>query len=165
MIHGKKKTKKCSTISRKVIPLLLLLTAVLSVLTTFGIVFTLIFETFTFFTKVSIIGIFYCEKMVSIFRNSGIIRNSAICIRNIKGNSYCNVVAVPIGLASAIYLSEYASDRTSRIIKADFRSFSRNPDYCLWIFCLNICHTYYYENLFLVLEIFNALVQVLSLEL
>ena len=52
LIQERRKQKRIN--SEKIVPVILLLTAVVSVLTTIGIVLTLIFETITFFGEVSI---------------------------------------------------------------------------------------------------------------
>ena len=42
-------------------------------------------------------------------------------------------VAVPIGLACAVFLSEYASNSVRKSIKTDVRTISRYPDNCIWL--------------------------------
>ena len=41
-------------------------------------------------------------------------------------------VAIPIGLACAVFLSEYASNSARKILKADVRAISRYPNNCIW---------------------------------
>ncbi len=99
----------------KVMPRILALTALVSVLVTLGIVVTLLSDAVRFFQAVSLTEIFGSElrplSVEPIFGFlpiiSGTFLTALIAI----------AVAFPIGLASAIYLSEFASDSTRRILK------------------------------------------------
>ncbi|HLV78595.1 MAG TPA: phosphate ABC transporter permease subunit PstC [Marinobacter sp.] len=98
--------------------------AAVAVLTTVGIVFSVIFETFRFFARVPVteflfgtswspqtalradqVGADGAFGVIPLF--TGTLLISAIAL----------VVAVPVGLLSAVYLSEYASQRGRAIIK------------------------------------------------
>ena len=95
-----------------------------AVLTTVGIVFSLLFESLRFFSDVSVVEFLFGTKWypyipiregqsgsqgsfgaVPIFAGTFLIMIVAMC------------VATPIGLFTAIYLAEYASPRVRRIIK------------------------------------------------
>ena len=95
-----------------------------AVLTTVGIVFSLLFESLRFFSEVSVLEFLFGTKWypyipiregqsgslgsfgaVPIFAGTFLIMIVAMC------------VATPIGLFTAIYLAEYASPRVRRIIK------------------------------------------------
>lgn len=97
-------------------PKVFFLCATIAILTTVGIVFTLIFETLHFFEKVSIVEFLTSKEWHPILAEPdfGILPlvNGTLLVTVIA-----MLVAVPIGLTSAIYLSEYASDRARRIIK------------------------------------------------
>ncbi|WP_417547862.1 phosphate ABC transporter permease subunit PstC [Marinobacter segnicrescens] len=98
--------------------------AALAILTTLGIIFSVAFETIRFFGKISFVEFFFGTQwspqtalradqvaaegafgMVPLF--TGTLLISAIAM----------LVAVPVGLLSAIYLSEYASRRVRGIVK------------------------------------------------
>jgi len=88
----------------------------LSLLTTFGIVAVLIFETVEFFTEVSLLEFLTDTQWTPLFAQkhfgilpllSGTFLTSAIAI----------LVAMPVGLVCAIYLSEFAPEPVRRMTK------------------------------------------------
>lgn len=98
--------------------------AALAILTTMGIIFSVAFETFRFFEKISFVEFFFGTNwspqtalradqvaaqgafgMIPLF--TGTLLISAIAM----------VVAVPVGLLSAIYLSEYANKHVRSTVK------------------------------------------------
>jgi len=94
----------------------LFLCALLSVLTTAGIIIVLAVETFEFLREVSPLEFLTGTEWTPLFANprfgvmplvAGTLLVSAIAM----------AVALPMGLLSAIYLSEYAPDRVRRIVK------------------------------------------------
>ncbi|MHA6250542.1 phosphate ABC transporter permease subunit PstC [Oceanobacillus sp. CAU 1775] len=116
IIAEKKQKKNLSNLTEKFIPTILLLIASVSLLTTIGIIFTLFSEAFEFFRRVPIWDFFTGTVLRPMSENpqfgvlpliNGTIISSVIAM----------FVAGPIGLMSAIYLSEYASDRVRRILK------------------------------------------------
>ncbi|AUS08239.1 phosphate ABC transporter permease subunit PstC [Laceyella sacchari] len=100
------------------IPGFLLLCGLLSVLTTVGIVFTLIKETASFFAEVPFVDFITGTKWTALFsedqREFGIL---PLLIGSLQITLGAAVVAVPLGIGSAIYLSEYAPERIRRVIK------------------------------------------------
>ncbi|MCH4358097.1 phosphate ABC transporter permease subunit PstC [Staphylococcus haemolyticus] len=111
-----KNNAKKGGFSDKIVPIILGLIAVISILTTIGILFTLITETITFFTRVSIVEFLFTKDWNPTGSDPkyGI---WALVIGTLKITVIATIVAVPIGLGAAIYLSEYASDKARRIIK------------------------------------------------
>ncbi|MCH4395592.1 phosphate ABC transporter permease subunit PstC [Staphylococcus haemolyticus] len=111
-----KNNAKKGGFSDKIVPIILGLIAAISILTTIGILFTLITETITFFTRVSIVEFLFTEDWNPTGSDPkyGI---WALVIGTLKITVIATIVAVPIGLGAAIYLSEYASDKARRIIK------------------------------------------------
>ncbi|MEW6683787.1 MAG: phosphate ABC transporter permease subunit PstC [Nitrospirota bacterium] len=102
--------------SEQVIHGVLFLCGALSILTTLGIVAVLLVETFAFFREVSVIDFLTDTQWTPLFADkhfgilpliSGTVLTAGIAI----------VVALPIGLVSALYLSEYASGRLRSVIK------------------------------------------------
>jgi phosphate transport system permease protein len=94
----------------------LFLCAALSVLTTAGIVIVLAVETFEFLREVPVVEFLTGTQWTPLFANprfgvmplvAGTLLVSAIAM----------AVALPMGLLSAIYLSEYAHERVRRVIK------------------------------------------------
>lgn len=115
MVQNNKNNKR-TKIVEKSIPIILFLITSVSILTTIGILYTLLSETFIFFTRVSFID-FITDAEWNAFSPDpswGII---ALIMGTLKIVVIATIVAVPIGLGAAIYLSEYSSDRARRIIK------------------------------------------------
>lgn len=111
-----KNNAKKGGFSDKIVPIILGIIAAISILTTIGILFTLITETITFFTRVSIVEFLFTKDWNPTGSDPkyGI---WALVIGTLKITVIATIVAVPIGLGAAIYLSEYASDKGRRIIK------------------------------------------------
>ena len=99
-----------------IIERLLFLCAALSVLTTAGIILVLAVETFEFLREVSIVEFLTGTEWTPLFANQrfgvlplvgGTLLVSAIAM----------LVALPMGLLSAVYLSEYAPNGVRRVVK------------------------------------------------
>ncbi|HKH12298.1 MAG TPA: phosphate ABC transporter permease subunit PstC [Rubrobacter sp.] len=102
----------------RAIKLLLAACAYVSVLTTFGIIFVLLFETIEFFREVSIVEFLTSTTWTAAFPGptaqygiwpllSGTLLTTLIA----------SVVALPVGLGAAIFLSEYAPSGLRRWLK------------------------------------------------
>ncbi len=153
----KKKQKKSKILQvEKIVPFVLLLTAIVSVLTTLGIVLTLIAETITFFTKVPIQEFLTAQKWYPFSETQGSYGILPLVAGTLKVSMIAAIVAVPIGLASAIFLSEYASDRTRRIIKPILEVLAGIPTIVYGFFALTFV-TPLLREIIPSLEIFNAL--------
>lgn len=100
----------------KVVPTVLFLASSISVLTTFGIVFTLVFDAALFFKEVPLWEFFGSTKLAPLSPEPsfGIL---PLINGTIISSLIAMCVAIPVGLTAAIYLSEYASDRVRQIIK------------------------------------------------
>jgi phosphate transport system permease protein len=116
MIEQNKKTVNVSTIIEKIMPKLLLTIAIISILTTIGIIFTLLFETVAFFNEVSFIQFFTGTVLKPLGENAqfGVL---PLLTGTIISSTIAMFVAIPIGLMTAIYLSEYASNRVRKALK------------------------------------------------
>ncbi|MGI8631849.1 MAG: phosphate ABC transporter permease subunit PstC [Solirubrobacterales bacterium] len=100
----------------KAVELGLLLAALVSVATTVGIVFSLAVPTFEFFGEVPITDFFFGTDWAPTFSPAafGVI---PIVVGTLSVTFWALLVAVPLGLGAAIYLSEYASPRVRRTLK------------------------------------------------
>ena len=98
-----------------VVALLVLATAV-SVLTTVGIIFTLLRESYGFFQDVSVWEFLTGTRWAPLFspQSFGVL---PLIAGTLLAAGIAGVVALTLGLGAAIYLSEYAPDRVRRIIK------------------------------------------------
>ncbi len=88
----------------------------ISILTTVGIVLVLVIEAASFFTHVSVIDFLFGTKWMPLFRpqSFGVL---PLLMGSLLVAAGAAVVALPIGLASAIYLSEYAHPRVRAVVK------------------------------------------------
>jgi phosphate transport system permease protein len=102
--------------SEALIRAILLLFALVSILTTAGIVAVLLQETVLFFREVSIVEFFTETRWTPLFASKkfGVLPlvNGTILVA-----TGAMVIAVPLGLLSAIYLSEYAGERARKVLK------------------------------------------------
>ena len=94
----------------------LLSAALLSVLTTTGIVISLLRETIVFFEDVGVGEFLFGTEW------SPVIKPQSFGVLPLVGGTFlitgiALLVAVPLGLGSAIYLSEYASPRVRKTLK------------------------------------------------
>lgn len=98
------------------VKLVLATCAYVSVLTTIGIVFILVFEASKFFREVSVVRFLTSTKWSVGFAEPefGII---VLASATLLITGIAMVVALPVGLGAAIFLSEYASLRLRRILK------------------------------------------------
>lgn len=103
----------------KVVMLLLIVCSLLSILTTIGIVLSLFFEALRFFAKVSplefFLGLHWSPQMAiraDQVGQSGAFGAIPVFAGTMLITVIAMIVAVPIGLMSAIYLSDYASRKT-----------------------------------------------------
>lgn len=94
----------------------LFLCAALSIFTTVGIVAVLLVETIGFFSEVPILAFLTGTEWTPLFANKqfGVL---PLVAGTVLVSSIAMAVALPTGLLSAIYLSEYASNNIRRIIK------------------------------------------------
>ncbi len=99
-----------------VVKALLLAAALLSIATTIGIVGALLEPTIEFFQAVSI-GEFFGSTSWGPLFNPPSFGVWPIIVATLEITVIAIVVAVPLGLASAIYLSEYATPRVRKIFK------------------------------------------------
>lgn len=156
LIKEKKSNKSTNQIIEKMVPGILFILAIISILTTIGIVLTLIFETFTFFSRVSVIEFLTSKEWYPFFEENASYGIAALVSGTLLITLIAIIVAVPIGLASAIFLSEYASDRTRRIIKPILEVLAGIPTIVYGFFALTFV-TPLLQKLIPEMSIFNAL--------
>ncbi|MBW4445982.1 MAG: phosphate ABC transporter permease subunit PstC [Spirirestis rafaelensis WJT71-NPBG6] len=146
--------KASEDIQEKVVAAILFFCALISVLTTFGIVFIIFQVAFEFFQEVSLADFFLDTKWTPLFADrhfgvwpliNGTFLTTAIAM----------AVAIPLGLCSAIYLGEYAPPKLAAILRPAFELLAGIPTVVYGYFAL-LFITPVLRN-FLPLEIFNAL--------
>ena len=106
---------------RKLLPerfitVIMVLCTLASVLTTAGIVFVLLFQALQFFGEVSFIEFITGTRWTPLFQSKhfGVL---ALVSATFLTAVLSMVVALPLGLLSAIFLSEYAPDPVRRVVK------------------------------------------------
>ncbi|MBM7577595.1 phosphate ABC transporter permease subunit PstC [Jeotgalibacillus terrae] len=142
--------------TEKLIPKILFLIASVSVLTTIGIVFTLIFETVTFFTEVNILSFLTGTEWYPFANSTPAYGILPLVVGTLKITGIAILVAVPIGIATAIFLSEYASDRVRRFIKPILEVLAGVPTIVYGFFALTFV-TPILRSIYPDIAIFNAL--------
>ncbi|NWK83743.1 phosphate ABC transporter permease subunit PstC [Staphylococcus sp. GSSP0090] len=130
----KNNAKKNGT-SDKIAPIILGIIAVFSILATIGIIVTLLTETITFFTRVSFADFFLTMEW-NPFSSTPKYGIWALILGTLKITVIATIVAVPLGLGAALYLSEYASSRARSIIKPILEILSGIPTIVFGFFAL-----------------------------
>jgi phosphate transport system permease protein len=97
-----------------VIQTLLLICGAISILTTVGIVVVLFEETIGFFRQVSLLEFLTNPRWIPRLGNFGVL---PLLWGTMLTTIIAMIVALPVGLGSAIYLSEYAAPRVRGVLK------------------------------------------------
>lgn len=148
------KNKKTS-IMNVVMPVLLFLCASVSILTTIGIVVTLITETYSFFQKIPIFDFLFGTKWSPLIppKSYGVL---PLLSGTLMITLIACLVAIPLGLASAIYLSEYAPKGVRKVIKPVLEVLAGVPTIVYGYFALSLI-TPVIQSVFSDAGVFNAL--------
>lgn len=147
--------KKKYIFQEKIIEIILILFASISILTTIGIVFSLMFETVIFFSEVSIIEFFTSVRWSPVFDppSFGVL---PLITGTLLIALLSSLVSLPLGLGSAIYLSEFATSKTRKIIKPIIELLAGIPSIVYGFFALTFI-TPLLRTVFPHTDIFNAL--------
>lgn len=135
-VHGALKKRRFSRWNEAVIKGLLTACAAVSLITTCAIIYVLLEETIAFFREVSLADFFLETR----WRPQGGTPSFGIW-ELVAGTAnvviWSLVMAVPVGLASAVYLSEYAHPRTRSILKPVLEALAGVPTVVYAYFALN----------------------------
>ncbi|MDP2498679.1 MAG: phosphate ABC transporter permease subunit PstC [Candidatus Palauibacterales bacterium] len=137
----------------RVVEGLLFLCGVISILTTVGIVVVLVGESVAFFREVPALEFLTGTEWEPLIGNSyGVLPlvNGTMMIAVLS-----SVVALPVGLATAIYLSEYASDRVRDVVKPALEVLAGIPTVVYGYFALTFI-TPLLRDVFPGIGVFNA---------
>jgi phosphate transport system permease protein len=134
---------------------LLFLAAAISVLTTFGIVLSLLMPAVEFFREVSIVDFLTGTTWTPLFLEGefGVV---PLVVGTFMISFLSALVAFPLGLGVAIYLSEYANARVASFLKPVLEILAAIPTVVLGYFALTFV-TPLLRDIGLDVEIFNAL--------
>ncbi len=120
-----------------VIETFLMISALITILTTVGIILVLAIEAVKFFSEVSIIDFLTDTEWTPLFTNKryGI---SALLSGTVLTSAIAIVVALPIGLIIAIYLSEFANRKFRGVIKPALELLAAIPTVVYGFFALTV---------------------------
>jgi len=129
--------------------------ALISVVTTVGIVIALFVPAFEFFQEISIVDFLTGTNWAPLFEPAhfGVL---PLVGGTLLVTGIASTVAMPLGLGAAIYLSEYASPRTRGILKPAFELLAGIPTIVFGYFALTFV-TPLLRDLGIQVDIFNTL--------
>ena len=141
-----------------VVKILLGLCALISVATTVGIVVALFLPAFEFFAEVSVVDFFTGTEWAPLFEPArfGVL---PLIGGTLLVTSIASIVAMPLGLGAAIYLSEYAGPRTRGFLKPALEVLAGIPTIVFGYFALAFFTPEILQGVFGTerIQIFNAL--------
>lgn len=148
-------SKRRRAAGESAIQAVLFLCAVVSIGTTLGIIYVLLQETVLFFQQVSPLEFFGDTRWTPLFASKrfGV---WPLVVGTVLVAVGAMVVALPLGLLAAIYLSEYASDRMRRILKPILEILAGIPTVVYGYFALTFV-TPLLRQIFPQTQTFNAL--------
>ena len=146
--------RKKRNVREKLIALLLLSCACVSVATTVAIILILLKESALFFREVPILDFLFGTRWTPLLepRSFGVLPLLSGTLLIVIGSS---LVALPVGLATGIYLSEYASDRVREVVKPVLEILAGIPTVVYGYFALTFV-TPVLQTFFNQIRIFNA---------
>lgn len=132
----------------------LFLCAFLSILTTLSIIAILAWEAYSFFREVRVSDFIWGTQWTPLLepRSFGVLPLVAGTFQIVVGAS---LIAIPVGLASAIYLAEFASARVRRVLKPVLEILAGIPTVVYGYFALTFV-TPLISSIFPSTQIFNA---------
>lgn len=134
---------------------ILFLFAIITILTTIGIIVSLLKDSIGFFSNVSITDFLFGKKWTPLFSDPsfGVL---PLVMGTLIITLVSAVISIPIGLLTAIYLSEYANKRVRKIIKPILEVLAGIPSIVFGYFALTLI-TPLIKTFLPQTEIFNAL--------
>ena len=131
------------------------LAALVSVLTTVGILVALVVPSIEFFREVNPLDYLFGTEWTPTFKN-GSFGVLPLLVGTLSVTFWACLVGLPLGLGTAIYLSEYASTRSRNIIKPILEVLAGVPTVVFGFFALTFM-TPLLRTIGLDVEIFNVL--------
>ena len=133
--------------------LILLAAAVVSILVSIGIVLSLVFEAISFLSQIQLSQLFAAGW----FPRRGQFSIPTVLAGTLIITGVAIAIAAPIGLASAIYLSEYASRRVRSTVKPILEILAGIPSVVLGFFALRFISPNVVQALFTDAKAFSLL--------
>jgi phosphate transport system permease protein len=136
--------------------LILFIAAAISVMTTIGIVLSLVLPALDFFREVSPWDFLTGTQWSPLFLDAkfGAV---PLVVGTLMISFWSSLVAFPLGLGVAIYLSEYAAPRATAFLKPILEILAAIPTVVLGYFALTFVTPFLRDQLGLQVDIFNAL--------
>lgn len=136
-LHASLRKRPFRRVGEQLIIGLLVLCAAISLVTTGLIIIVLFSETITFFQQVSFADFFLETEWQPLFQPTSfgvweLVAGTANVVL------WSMVIALPIGIATAIYLSEYAAARTRRVLKPVLEALAGVPTVVYAYFALTV---------------------------
>lgn len=116
LLNQKQKQRNYKYKFEKIIPFILFLITSVSIVTTIGIVITLLSESIEFFKRVPFVD-FFTGTVLRPLSNDPQFGVLPLLMGTLTSSAIAISVALPIGLMSAIYLSEYAPEKVRKVCK------------------------------------------------
>lgn len=129
--------------------------AIITILTTLGIVISLLKDSLGFFSEISIKDFLFGTEWTPLFSEPSFGVLPLVC-GTLLITFIAAIIAIPIGLFTAIYLSEYANRKVRQIIKPILEVLAGIPSIVFGYFALTTI-TPFLKNFIPQTEIFNAL--------
>jgi phosphate transport system permease protein len=149
-----KRNSRTRETRERVIKVFLAACAYLSIFTTFGIVVVLFEETARFFLDVSIVEFLTSTRWAPPQGDFGIL---PLVYGTLMATLIAIAVALPVGLLTAIYLSEYAPTSLRRWLKPALEILAGVPTVVYGYFALTFITPFFRDNVFPGIGSFNAL--------
>ena len=140
----------------KIIQVILVAAAAISVLTTFGIVIAVLVPSLEFFAEIPITDFLFGTTWTPLFANPqyGVL---PLLAGTLVITVIAVAVAIPLGLGSAVYLSEYASPRARKVLKPTLEVLAGIPTVVFGFFALEFITQVVLKPIFPTIDVFNAL--------
>ena len=153
-LSGKKSRQRSEQFIRHA----LIFCALLTVSTTIGIVLILLVEAFNFFREIPVGDFLFGTTWTALFSGNqqefGVV---PLVMGTLMTSGVAAVLALPLGLAAAIYLSEFASEKARSILKPVLEVLAGVPTIIYGFFALTFITPYILEPLFPRIGTFNGL--------
>jgi len=149
-----RRNSRARELRERIVKVFLTACAYLSIFTTVGIVVVLFEESVRFFLDVSILEFLTSTRWVP---NQGDFGVLPLVYGTLMATSIAIGVALPVGLLTAIYLSEYAPTRLRRWLKPALEILAGVPTVVYGYFALTFITPLFRESLFPGIGSFNAL--------
>jgi phosphate transport system permease protein len=146
---------KLSSIKERIIHIILFVCATVSIVTTLGIIFVLGRESIAFFSHVSPIEFLTGTEWAPTFEQARFGILPLVCGTMVIATGAL-IVALPIGLGSAIFMSEYAPASVRSVLKPTLEILAGVPSVVYGYFALMFVTPYVLRPLFPQTEVFNA---------